>query len=165
MIDIHRDYRTQIQEVMLMVYSGRDRKDIFEYISSSKIELEPIRYKIHALGSHSKSAALPLEIREFLLCCAKYLNVYFHARKPHFGRSDKEFDYEYDKPVSVPDPDDLEDCYSAMYSGLLEVISLYQSDGDIEILKNRVSNIQDLLLSRWSEVSIAYAKSRLKVNS
>jgi hypothetical protein len=52
-----------------------------------------------------------------------------------------------------------------MYSGLLEVIRLYHADGDLEIIKKRLGNIEKILLERWSEVTVAYAKARLAIHS
>lgn len=162
MVLIHKDYRARLQEVFLWVYGEEIDRDNINRLLENKLEFEPLRVKIHALGVRSKSLpGLPAEIRRFLLACAKYLNVYYHSRKPQFGRSSKEFDHPYDSPDRVPDPDELEECYSAMYSGLLEAIENYLKDNDTDLLKSRLRAIETLLMERWSALSVAYADARL----
>jgi hypothetical protein len=161
---IHKDYRKQIHRAIIKASRNEIDEQFFNDVVENKIALEPIRMKIHSLGILAKTDdKLPIEIRNFLLACAKYLNVFFHQRKPHFGRSDKEFDYEYSEKRRVPDQDNLEECYSAMYSGLIECLEAYGADKDIELLKNRISNINQLLLDRWSDISIAYSSARLTI--
>ena len=154
MIAIHKDYREQSRQAIIRASRDEIDRDFAEKVWENKIDLEPVRMKIFALASLAKEdRGLPIKVREFLLACAKYLNVFFHERDDR--RSVKEFE-------ATRDPDEIEECYSAMYSGMMECLERYLDDGDKEALTSRLRNIDSLLVERWSILSVAYADAKLE---